>query len=242
MTVTNTQSGTSVDQIADGLFRISTPVQLPFGGFTFNQYLIVDEAPLLFHTGPRRMFALTKEAIESVLPIEKLRYIGLSHFEADECGALNEFLAVAPNAVPLCGRIAAMTSIGDVADRPGTVLADGEELSLGTHTVRWYDTPHLPHGWECGYLFDTTNGALLCGDLFTQPGADGPPLTTGDVLGPSEAMRHGMEYYAHGTGQRPLLTKLASANPTTLAIMHGSAWQGDGSSLLMALADALEQG
>ena len=154
--ITNSQSGTNVQEIATGIFRINTPVPLPDGNlFSFNQYLVVDDEPLLFHSGPRQLFPLVSEAIASVMPVERLRYIGLSHVEADECGALNLFLAAAPLAVPLCGSIAAMVSIGDLADRPPRALADGEELTLGHHTMRWFDTPHLPHGWECGLMMDT---------------------------------------------------------------------------------------
>src|SRR5437762_1548459 len=156
MTITNSQSGTNVHEIADGIYRINTPLPpgvVP-GGFSFNQYLIVDDEPLLFHTGPRRFFPLVREAMASVMPVERLRYVSFSHFEADECGSLNEWLAAAPQAVPLCGRIAAMTSIGDVADRPPRALADGETVSLGKHAVQWFDTPHLPHAWECGFLME----------------------------------------------------------------------------------------
>jgi len=190
--ITNPGSKTRVDEVADGIYRISTPVDLVPGGFSFNQYLVVDEEPLLFHTGPRRMFPLVREAVAAVLPVERLRHVGFSHFEADECGSLNEFLAVAPLASPLCGRIAAMVSVSDVADRPPRALADGELLVLGRHRVRWLDTPHVPHGWECGYLFEETSGTLLCGDLFRQPGSSHPALTSGDILGPSEAMRSGL--------------------------------------------------
>jgi len=238
--ITNTESGTRIDEIADGIYRISTPVREMLGGFSFNQYLVVDEAPLLFHTGPRRMFPLTREAIGKVMPVERLRYIGLSHFEADECGALNDFLAVAPGAFPLCGQVAAMVSVGDVADRPPRALAESEVLSLGEHRLRWFDTPHVPHGWECGLLFEEHTRTLLCGDLFTQGGADNPPITEKDILGPSEAFRAPMDYFAHSPATRATLERLASAEPTTLACMHGSAWKGDGGKLLRALADSVE--
>ena len=148
--ITNLQSGTNVHEIADGIYRINTPVGSPaVPAFNFNQYLIVDDAPLLFHTGPRRMFPLVREAMARVMPVERLRYVGFSHFEADECGALNEWLAAAPQAEPVCGQIAAMVSVNDVGDRPARALADGEMLSLGKHAVRWFDTPHMPHGWDC---------------------------------------------------------------------------------------------
>jgi flavorubredoxin len=240
--ITNAQSGTNIHEIADGIYRINTPVTIPDGpgGFTFNQYLVVDEKPLLFHTGPRRMFPLVREAVSHVLPVERLCYIGLSHFEADECGSLNEWLAVAPDAVPVCGRIAALVSINDVADRPARALGDGEVLTLGKHRVRWFDTPHLPHAWECGFLFEIHTRTLLCGDLFTQGGTDHPPLTESDILGPSEAFRVPMDYYAHAVNTRTMLERLAAENPVTLACMHGSAWRGDGGSLLRALAGALD--
>jgi len=187
MVVTNKESGTNVHEIADGIYRINTPVMIPgAGGFSFNQYLIVDDKPLLFHTGPRKMFSFVREAVASVMPVETLRYISFSHVEADECGSLNEWLAVARQSVPLCGTVAAMVSIGDLADRAPRALADGELLSLGKHFVRWIDTPHLPHGWECRYLIEEHTSTLFCGDLFTQGDADLPPITEADILGPRE--------------------------------------------------------
>jgi flavorubredoxin len=229
-----------VHEVAEDIYRICTPVVIEgAGGFSFNQYLIVDDEPLLFHTGPRKMFPLVREAVASVLPVERLRYIGLSHVEADECGSLNEWLSAAPQSVPLCGTVAAMVSIGDLADRVPRALADAELLSLGKHAVRWFDTPHLPHAWECGFLMEERTSTLLCGDLFTQGGADLPPITESDILGPSEAFRHGMDYFSHTKNARVMLERLALTNPATLACMHGSAWHGDGAILLRALADSL---
>jgi flavorubredoxin len=238
--ITNTVSGTRIDEVADGIYRISTPVTVVPGGFTFNQYLVRDERPLLFHTGPRGLFPLVSEAVAAVMPLDRLRYLGLSHFEADECGALNEFLAAAPEAVPVCSRIAAMVSVDDVATRKANALADAELLTLGRHQVRWLDTPHVPHAWECGLLFEEATGTLLCGDLFTQGGADHAPVTDSDILGPSEAMRAGLDYWAHARDTRATLERLAALAPSTLACMHGSAWRGDGRGLLLALADSLE--
>ena len=242
MTITNPQSNTSIFEIGEGIYRISTPVPpipaLP-AGFTFNQFLIADDEPLLFHTGPRRMFPLVREAVEAVIPVSSLRYLGISHFEADECGALNEFLEAAPRAIPLCGAVAKMVSVDDVADREALGLGDGEKLSLGKHTVGWIDTPHLPHGWDCGYLFEQATSTLFCGDLFTQPGAEHPPLIEGDILGPSEAMRDAMDYYAHTKNTGELIAKLAATEPTALACMHCSSWSGNGSELLGELAAAL---
>ena len=236
--ITNTETNTRVDEIAGGIYRISTPVTNLPGGFSFNQYLVVDDAPLLFHTGPRGMFPLVREAITALMPVERLRYVGFSHYENDECGALNHLLAAAPEAVPVCGRINGLVN-ADAFDRPPRVLRDGETLSLGRHSVRWIDTPHLPHAWECGYLFEPSTRTLLCGDLFTQPGTGETALTSGDVLGPSEALRASLDYYAHTPNTRALLERLAKETPTTLACMHGSAWSGDGAALLLALADRL---
>lgn len=238
--VTNPQSGTNINEVAAGIYRINTPVTLPGGPeFNFNQYLVVDEEPLLFHTGPRKMFALVREAIAGVVPVERLRYIGLSHFEADECGAMNEFLAAAPHAVPLCGQVAALVSVNDVADRPARALADGEVLSLGKHKMRWFDTPHMPHGWECGLMMDSTTRTLFCGDLFTQGGPGDVAVTESDILAPSEAFRGHMDYYTHTPNTAEMLERLAAERPTTLACMHGSAWRGDGATLLRALAEAV---
>ncbi|MDZ5461718.1 oxygen-binding di-iron domain-containing protein [Azohydromonas lata] len=232
-----------ITEIAADIYRIHTPVQLP-GGFTFsfNQYLLVDEEPLLFHTGPRKLFAPVSAALARVMPLARLRHVALSHVEADECGAMNEFLAAAPQAAPLCGRIAAMTSMEDLAERAPRALADGELLCLGRHTVQWFDTPHLPHGWECGLLMDTTTRTFFCGDLFTQPGAGDQPLTDADILGPSEAFRQAMDYFAHVPHTPATLERLATQAPRTLACMHGSAWSGDGGALLRDLAGCLAAG
>lgn len=239
--ITNTQSGTNVVEIADGIYRINTPIAIPAGAFSFNQYLVVDDAPLLFHTGPRKLYPLVSEAIARVMPLERLRYVGLSHFEADECGAMNEFLAAAPDAMPLAGQVATMVSVNDFADRPGRALADGETLSLGRHVVRWWDAPHVPHGWECGFLSDVTTKTLFCGDLFTQPGEGTAALVESDILAPSEAFRRAMDYYSHNPNTRTVIERLAADAPRTLACMHGSAWRGDGKKLLGALAATLAE-
>jgi flavorubredoxin len=241
MIVTDKETGTNLAEIAEGIFRINTPIPpsaFP-GGFSFNQYLVLDEEPLLFHTGPRAILASVTGAIRAAMPIERLRHVAFSHVEADECGTLNQLLALAPQAQPLCGQIAAMVSIGDLADRPPTALNDGETRSLGRHQVRWLDAAHLPHGWECGYLFEETTRTLLCGDLFTQPGIGEEPLTRGDILGPSDAFRRQMDYFAHSPHTASLLAKLAETRPQRLACMHGSAWEGDGAALLGALGESL---
>jgi flavorubredoxin len=238
---TTTNSDTTVHEIAPGIYRISTPVPpsaVP-GGFTFNQFLVVDDEPLLFHTGMRRLFPLVRDAVARVLDPARLRWIGFSHVEADECGALNDWLAIAPAAQAICSQVAAMTS-ADIADRPPRPLADGEELVLGKKRMRWLDAPHLPHNWECGYMFESSTRTLLCGDLFTHGGADLPPLTESEVLSPAEAMRLAMPAsVAIDVNARKILDKLASTEPRTLALMHGSSYQGDGGKLLRALGDAL---
>lgn len=238
--ITNAVTGTNIHEIADGIYRINTPVSLPGGAqFSFNQYLLDDDEPLLFHTGLRALFPVVSEAIGAVMPVERLRYIGFSHTEADECGAMNQFLAVAPQAVPLAGRIAAMVSTTDLSDRTPRVLADGEGLSTGRRVLQWLDTPHLPHGWDAGLLMDVSTRTLLCGDLFTQGGAGVQPLTESDILGASEAFRAHMDYYAHAPTTQATLLRLAQLKPDTLACMHGSAWRGDGGTLLRHLAEAV---
>jgi len=237
--ITNTTSGTNLHEVAAGIYRINTPVALPDGsGFNFNQYLIADDEPLLFHTGPRQMFSLVAEAIGRILPVERLRHVAFSHFEADECGSLNDFLALAPAAVPVCSQVAAMVSVNDVAIRPARALADGEVLHTGRHAFKWLDAPHVPHGWECGFMMELETRTMLCGDLFTQ-GSGVKALTEGDILGPSESFRRQMDYYAHGPGTGETLERLAREQPQVLACMHGSAWRGDGASLLRALARCL---
>ena len=243
MSIVNAETGTNVHEIANGIYRISTPVPpsaLP-GGFTFNQFLIVDDAPLLFHTGLKGMFPLTKMAVEHVLgSADKLRYVGFSHYESDECGALNEWLAVAPQAQAVCSMVAANVSVNDYAIRPPRGLADLEELSLGKKKVRWLDTPHLPHNWETGYLFETTEKTLFCGDVFTHGGHDVAPTTEGDIVGPSVAACNAFaNMFSEGKGTRALFDKLARTEATTLAIMHGSSYRGNGAKVLRDLADAL---
>lgn len=231
---------TRIHEVADGIYRVNTPMEIPGGAFSFNQYLVVDEAPLLFHTGPRRLFPHVREAVAKVIDPATLRYVAFSHFEADECGSLNEWLALAPQAEPVCSMVAAMVSVNDQADRPARALADQETLSLGRRSVRWLDTPHLPHGWETGYLFEETTSTLFCGDLFTQPGPGDDAVTEGDILGPSEAFRAAMDYFSATKNVGALIGKLAATQPSTLACMHGSAWRGDGAALLTELGRQLD--
>ena len=242
MTVVDKDSGTNVHEIAPGIYRISTPVAAVPGGFTFNQYLIVDQAPLLYHTGPRAMFPLVQRAVAHVLgSVTALRYVSFSHIEADECGSLNDWLRAAPEAAAVCGATAAMLSVEDLALRPPQVLQEGQELSLGERRVSWLETPHLPHNWECGHLFEATTRTLFSGDIFTRAGgAELPPLSDADPIEPAEALRRAMPgSFAIAKGTRAGLEKLAATEPQTLALMHGSAYRGDGARVLRAYADVL---
>jgi flavorubredoxin len=233
------QTTTRIDEIDDGIYRVSTPVTAVPGGFSLNQYLVTDDEPLLFHTGPRGLFSEVRTAIARVLPFEKIRHVAFSHYEQDESGALAEMLAAAPQARAVCSRVGAMVGNADVAGREPRGLADGETLVTGRRKLRWVDAPHVPHGWDCGFLFDESSRVLFCGDLFTQPGLGEAPCTEGDILGPSEAFRKQMDYWAHAPSTRATLEKIAATAPRTLACMHGSAWRGDGAKLIRALADAV---
>ncbi len=232
----------SIHEISADTYRINIglPDMIP-GGFSFNQYLVVDEKPLLFHTGPRKLFPVICQQIETVLPVSSLRYLAFSHVESDECGGLVDFLAAAPEARPVCSDIAAMVSVSDMVDIEPLAMSDGQILSLGRHQLVWQSTPHLPHGWECGYLFDTTTKTLFCGDLFTQPGIGEQALVSDDILAPSEAFRSQMDYFSHSRDTQNLLDKLARLEPDVLACMHGSAWSGNGGELLRQLGTALAQ-
>jgi flavorubredoxin len=224
---------TTVDEIAAGIYRLSTYAEPP--GLTFNQFLVAAEEPLLFHCGARGLFPLVREAVSRVLPVESLRWISFGHVESDECGAMNEWLAAAPRAEVVHGVLGVMVSLNDLADRPPRALADGEELDLGGKRVRWLDTSHVPHGWESGLLVEETTGTLFCGDLFTAAGP-APVLTEGDPVGPAlaaEAMFHGTAL-TPGTG--PAIRRLADARPERLALMHGPTFTGDASAALHDLA------
>jgi flavorubredoxin len=231
----------TVDEIADGIFRISTwiPDVTP-DGFTFNQFLLTAEEPLLFHTGPRGMFPLVAEAVATVLPVEQVRWITFGHVESDECGAVNMWLAAAPESQVAHGALGCDISLNDLCDRPPRALEEGEVIDLGGKRVRQISTPHVPHGWEAQVLFEETTGTLLCGDLFSQVGG-GPALTTDDVVEPAmaaEAMFHATALAPH-TGAT--LRALGDLGPTTLAIMHGASFQGDGRQALYDLASGYEK-
>ncbi len=237
--ITNSVTRTRLDEVAAGIYRISTPSDAIPGGFSFNSYLVADDDPLLFHAGFRSLAQVTAEAVEKVLPVEKLRWIGGSHFEGDEYGALRELLAAAPRAVAFSSQIGALTSVNDFAGAPARGLADEEVIETGRKRLRWLYTPHVPHGWDCGILFDESTRTLLCGDLFTQPGADTLPVTESEVLTASESMRGMLDYYAHAADTGAVLERLARFEPQMLACQHGSAFRGDGAALLRALASAI---
>jgi flavorubredoxin len=243
MTVVDSHSGTSITEIADGVHRISTPLppSVVPGGFSFNQYLLVDDEPLLFHTGMKSIFPLVRAAIEHVIPIERLRWIACSHNEADECGALVEMLSAAPEAQLLCGRVAAMIAFNDASPRPPHVLADGESIALGRKRFTWFDAAHVPHNWESGFAFESTTRTLLCGDLFTQGGADLPAVTESEIVGPSHAFRGVMDYYSLHPDTAKQIERLAATEPAVLACMHGSAFRGDGAAQLRELARTLQR-
>ena len=230
----------AVDEIADGIYRISTLVpDVGPNGFSFNQFLVAGDEPLLFHTGPRSLFPLVAEAVATVLPVESIRWITFGHVEADECGSMNMWLAAAPNSQVAHGALGCDVSLNDLCDRPPRALAEGEVIDIGGKRLRQISTPHVPHGWEAQVLFEETTATLLCGDLFSQTGP-GPALTANDVLEPAmqaEAM-FGATCLAPHTGQT--LRALGDLEPTTLAIMHGSSFEGDGRQALHALAGEYE--
>lgn len=224
-------------EIAPDVFRIS--IYAPWGDLQFNHFLIRDDEPLLFHTGLRGMFAEIRDAVSKLVPLSGLRHISFSHFESDECGSLNEWLAVAPHADVICSQVGALVSVNDFIGRQARALADGETFSTGKYRFRYCQTPHLPHGWDAGVLFVETHKTLLCSDLFHQTG-DVEPLTESDVVGRShQAMLNYQagilaEYVPYTCLTSTNLAKLAALQPNTLAIMHGSSYRGD---CARALAD-----
>jgi flavorubredoxin len=234
---------TVINEIADGIYRLSTfvPAVAPPAGFTFNQFLVLGDEPLMFHTGLRKMFGLNRDALSRIIAPERLRWIAYGHFEADECGAMNEWLAVAPHAQAAHGQTGCLVSLNDFADRPPRVLQDGETIDLGGgKRVRYIDTPHTPHGWDAGVLYEETTGTLLCGDLFTQLGND-RAMTEGDVVGPAIVAEDLFQYSALAPGMGRAIRGLSALAPRTLALMHGPSFTGDGAAALRALADEYDR-
>jgi flavorubredoxin len=234
----------NVTEIAPDVYRIST--FNPEYGMQFNQFLIKDDEPFLMHTGFKKMFPITLEGAASVIDPAKLRWIGFSHFESDECGALNEWLAVAPHAQPVCSFVGTVVTVNDFADKEARALGDGEVLEIGRHRLRFLPTPHVPHGWDAGLFFDETDRTLLCSDLFFHPG-DPEPLTESDVVeraresiiaGLASPLAHDMPYtpYTDST-----LRRLADLGPRTLAVMHGSSFRGDGRGAILDLAGIIRE-
>ncbi len=230
-----------IDEIADGSYRISTffPDVTPMG-FTFNQFLLRAEEPLLFHAGHRGMFPHIAEAVATVLPVESLRWLSFGHIEADECGAMNMWLTAAPSSEVTFGALGCVLSLDDMCDRPPRPLAEGEVLDLGGKRVRQISTPHVPHGWEAQVLYEETTGTLLCGDLLTHAGR-GPAVTTDDVVEAALATE-GMFHAMSGTPQTGVILRaLGDLQPATLALMHGSSFHGDGRRALHDLAEGVER-
>ena len=229
---------TRIDEIADGIYRLSTYMAevAPPAGFTFNQFLVKADQPLLFHCGMRSIFPLVSGAVAKIVPLDSLRWITFGHVEADECGSMNKWLEAAPRAEIAHGYIACDVSLNDLADRAPRALKDGEVLDLGGKRVRYLDTPHVPHCWEAGVLYEETTGTLLCGDLLTHLG-NGPALTSSDLVGPAIAAEETFHATSVGYATAPTIRRLADLEPRTLGIMHGSSFNGDCAHALHSLAD-----
>jgi flavorubredoxin len=222
------------DEVADGIYRFSTFI--PDAGIVFNQFLVDADEPLLFHTGLRALFPLVAEAMAGVMPVERLRWISFGHYEADECGAMNDWMTVAPNAQVAHTALGVLVSVADQAIRAPRPLADGEVIDLGGKRVRHLATPHVPHGWDAGVMYEETTGTLFAGDLFTALG-DGPPTTTDDVVGPALAAEAVFGATCLTASTAPTIRRLAGLEPEALALMHAPAYRGDGAAALTALAD-----
>ena len=232
---------TRVDEIADRIYRLSTHVpDIGPTGFSFNQFLIDADEPAIFHTGPRGMFPLVSEAVATVVPLERLRWITFGHLESDESGAMNLFLAAAPNAQVAHTGVGCMVSINDLADRPPEPIADGDVKDLGGKRIRSIDTPHVPHGWDAHVLYEETTGTLFCGDLLSQIG-DGPALTANDIIDAASQTEDMFGSTCLTPSTAPTIRRLAELEPKALAIMHGSSYNGDGANALLALADDYER-
>jgi len=229
---------TQIDEIADGIYRLSTHVAdvAPPAGFTFNQFLVMADEPLLFHCGMRGLFPLVSAAVGKLMPVERLRWISFGHVEADECGAMNQWLAAAPHAEVTHGMTACMVSLNDLADRLPRPLQDDDVIDLGGKRIRYIDTPHVPHGWEAGLLFEETTKTLLCGDLFSHIGS-GPAVTEGDILEQAIAAEEMFQASSLAPAMGRTIRRLANLGPTTLGVMHGASYRGDGGAALHGLAD-----
>jgi flavorubredoxin len=228
---------TTTHEIADGIHRISTFIDGP--NLPFNQYLVVADEPLLFHLGHRQLFPLVSEAVNRVVPIETVRWLTFGHVEADECGSMNEWLAAAPDATVVHGATGVLVSLNDLADRAPRMAGNGEVIDLGGKRVRWIDTPHVPHAWEAGLLYEETTGTLFCGDLFTAIG-EAPPTTSEDIVGPAIAGEEIFHATSLTPSTAPTIRSLSELGASTLALMHGPAFTGDVPGSLGALGDYYE--
>ena len=234
---------TRIDEIGEGIYRLSTyvPEVAPPAGFTFNQFLIDADEPLLFHTGGRQLFPLVSAAVAQVVPLDRLRGISFGPVESDETGARNQFLAAAPNAEVVFNPLGCMVQLQDLADRAPCPLGDGEVLDLGGKRVRLLHTPHVPHAWEAQVLWEETTGTLLCGDLFTSIGDRGPLVGDDDLVEPAMEAEAIFRASALAPDTTVTLARLADLNPTTLGLMHGPSFTGDGAKQLTALAQAYDE-
>ncbi len=229
---------TAVDEINKGIYRLSTYVDA--ADFTFNQYLIDADQPLLFHCGMRSLFPLVSAAVAKVIPLARLRWISFGHLEADESGAMNDWLTAAPQAQVAVGAIGCMLSVNDLAVREPKPLEDSEVLDLGGKRVRYLATPHVPHSWDAGLIFEETTKTLFCGDLFTRTGRS-PALSEEDLLGPALAVEDHFGSTALTPNTAPTIRRLVALQPAMLALMHGPAFRGDCERALHSLADAYEE-
>jgi len=229
---------TRIDEIGAGIYRLSifVPAIAPPAGLTFNHFLFAGDEPLLFHCGKRKMFPSLSAAVARIMPVARLRWLCFGHFEADECGSMNEWLAAAPAAQLAHGMVGCRVSISDMADREPRVLADGEVIDIGGRRFRYIDTPHVPHGWDAGVMFEEMTGTLLCGDLFTRVG-NGPAVTNGDIVEPSMIAERLLRTTSLGPTTGATIRGLAALRPKLLAAMHGTSYSGDGATALTALGD-----
>ncbi len=232
---------TKVDEIAPDIYRISTLIpDVGPDGFSFNQFLLLADEPMLFHTGPRGMFPLVSEAVATVMPVEDLRWISFGHVESDECGAMNMWLTAAPQSQVVFGALGCDVSLNDMCDRPPRALEEGEVLDIGGRRLQQLSTPHVPHGWEAQVLHEEITGTLFCGDILSQTGSGGA-LTSDDLIAPAMVAEEMFHASTLAPQTAPTLRRLGDLNPTTLAVMHGSSFSGDGSKVLYDLAGAYEE-
>jgi flavorubredoxin len=229
---------TRITEVTDGIYQTTTYVEQ--ANFSFNQYLVAGEEPLLFHTGGRGLFPLVSDAMARVVPTDAMRWITFGHVESDESGSMNDWLAAAPNATVAQSVIGCMVSLNDLADRPPRPLADGEVLDIGGHRIRWIDTPHVPHAWEAGVIYDETTRTLFCGDLFTQTGAY-VAASNDDIVGPAITAEDMFGAWSLAPGSSATLRRLAELDVSTLALMHGPAFSGDCRAALLDLADDVDK-